>query len=113
MNWKFWKHSTADTAGGAVQGAKLEKPRDLPEPVGRKMVVDLKMDPDEVWALKYVGRPVTDRKKTSEFRIFNPARVNAAGVAVKNWTSLDDRTELILYTGIYDKNTGRVDIQQG
>ena len=110
MNWKFWKKPSNDAAG-AGQETKLEKPRDLPEAVGRKMVVAMKIDPDEVWALKYVSRPVAERKKTNEFRIYSPVKANVAGVAVKNWTSLDEHLELVMYAGIYDKGAGQVDFQ--
>ena len=56
MNWKFWKKDDPEVAV-TVDGAKLAKPKDIPEPVGRKMVVGMKMDPDLVWSLKYVSRP--------------------------------------------------------
>lgn len=108
MNWKFWKKQAPDGSGGA-QAIKLEKPRELPEPVGRKMVVDLKLDPDFVWSLKCVSRPVEGRPKAKEIRIYNPVKANQVGVVVKNWTSFDDRPELVMYTGYYDKASGRVD----
>lgn len=109
MNWKFWKKSEVPGAGG--NGApKLAKPRELPEAVGRKMVVEMNLDPDMVWALKYVSRPVAEKGKTQEFRIFDPSRTAQAGVVVKNWTSLDDRPELVRYSGMYDKAAGRVEI---
>jgi hypothetical protein len=113
MNWKFWKKDVQDGHDGNTQlkGAKLSKPKDLPEPVGRKMVVGMKMDPDVVWSLKYVSRPIEDRRNASEFRIFNPEKATHSGVMVKNWASLDDRSDLILYSGTYDKNSNSVDIQ--
>ena len=110
MNWKFWKKDGPD-GNTQLKGTKLSKPKDLPEPVGRKMVVGMKMDPDVVWSLKYVSRPIEDRRNASEFRIFNPEKVIHSGVMVKNWASLDDRPGLILYSGIYDKNSNSVDIQ--
>lgn len=111
MNWKFWKKEAPAGGGGGSKSAKLGKPRDLPEPVGRKMVVEMKLDPDEVWSLKYVGRPAQNGGKSSEFRIFNPTKAQMAGVNVKDWTSLDDRPELILYTGIFDKGSNKVDMR--
>jgi hypothetical protein len=109
MNWKFWKKDgPADTI--AVNGSKLARPKDIPEPVGRKMVVGMKLDPDLVWSLKYVSRPMEARRSTSEFRIFDPALAHQKGIAVKSWTSLDDLPDLILYSGQYDKSANSIEI---
>ncbi len=109
MNWKFWKRSEVPAAGG--NGApKLAKPRDLPEAVGRKMVVEMQLDPDMVWSLRYVSRPAAEGGKAQEFRIFDPGQAARAGLNVKNWTAFDDRPELVRYAGTYDKSAGRVEI---
>jgi hypothetical protein len=109
MNWKFWKKESANATAGA-NGPKLAKPKELPEPVGRKMVTAMKLDPDLVWSLKYVSRPLGDRRNASEFRIFNPETAHQRGIAVKNWTTLDDLPDLILYSGCYDKSANSIDI---
>ena len=109
MNWKFWKkESTVATTG--TNGPKLAKPKEIPEPVGRKMVTGMKLDPDLVWSLKYVSRPMGERRNASEFRIFNPETAHKNGIAVKNWTSLDDLPDLILYSGFYDKSANSIEI---
>jgi hypothetical protein len=107
MNWKFWK-KTDDP--DRINRPKFVKPKELPEAVGRKMVVGMKMDPDLVWSLKYLSRPVEGRKNTYEFRIVNPETVRQAGVIAKDWSSFDERPDLVMYTGYYDKNGGRIDI---
>jgi hypothetical protein len=110
MNWKFWKkEAPSETVGTKIP--KLAKPKEVPEPVGRKMVTGLKLDPDLVWSLKYVSRPMGERRNASEFRIFNPETAHQKGIAVKNWTSLDDLPDLILYSGYYDKNANSIEIQ--
>ena len=108
MNWKFWKKQDA-VSGGGVAAIKLDKPKDLPDAVGRKLVVEMNMDPDLVWSLKYVSRPLEDRPKTKAFRIYNPSKVSLAGLVVKNWTSFDERPELVMYTGQFDRSSGQVD----
>lgn len=112
MNWKFWKN-TADQGGHRVHSPKRVKAKDLPEAVGRKMVVGMKLDPDIVWALKYLSRPMEGRKGTYEFRIFDPEAVRQAGVVATDWSSFDSRLDLVLYTGFYDKNASGVDIHGG
>jgi len=51
-----------------------------------------------------------ERRSASEFRSYNPETALQRGIAVKNWTSLDDLPDLILYTGSYDKSTNSIDI---
>ncbi|WP_419658105.1 hypothetical protein Dvar_70840 [Desulfosarcina variabilis str. Montpellier] len=107
MNWKFWKKQDAGS-GGSATAIKFDKPKDLPDAVGRKMVVEMNMDPDLVWSLKYVSRPLEGNSKNREFRIYNPSKVNLAGLVVKNWTSLDERPELVMHTGQFDRSSGQV-----
>ncbi|MFO7715409.1 hypothetical protein [Desulfosarcina sp.] len=109
MNWKFWKKE-GQAASVPANGSKLAKPKELPESVGRKMVTGMKLDPDLVWSLRYVSRPMEARKNTSEFRIFNPETVHQKGIVVKNFTSLDDLPDLVLYSGFYDKSASSVEI---
>lgn len=113
MNWKFWK-KTSDRSGSS--GAKISRstrPKDLPEAVGRKMVVGMKLDPDMVWALKYVSRPTEGNENTREFRLFNPDKARCDGIAVTDWSALDDWPKLILYSGSYNKRTNDIDIREG
>jgi hypothetical protein len=103
MGWKFWQKNDAsqDTGG-------LPKPKDLPEAVGRYLVVDLKMDPDTVWALKAALRPRQDNKDIRDFRVFNPTRADAAGISVRNFKTLDEHPDLILHEGWFNKKTNQV-----
>jgi len=103
MGWKFWhKKDAPQEAGG------LPKPKDLPEAVGRYLVVDLKMDPDTVWTLKAALRPRQENRDIKDFRIFSPSRADAAGVAVRNYNTLEEHPELILHEGWVNKKTNQV-----
>lgn len=95
----FWKRK--ETKEG---GVKLPGPKDIPELVGRHMVVEEKKDPDWVWALKGVVRPA-GKKKAFYCRVFNEAQAAQARVKVKDWASLDDHPDLILWEGYFDKET--------
>ncbi len=111
MNWKFWKKTSVGGGGGtSIKPQKSGKPRNLPEPVGRKMVVGMKLEPDDVWALQYVSHPLEERPGTVEFRLFDPDKTRMAGVVVKGWSTLDERPEFIRYTGRYNKSAGQVEI---
>ena len=105
MNWKFWQRGEAGASSGG-----LPKPKDLPEAVGRHLVVDLNLDPDLVWALKAVLRPREESRDMADIRVFNPAKVNAVGVTVRNYATLDGHPELILYEGWFNKKTHQTKI---
>jgi len=98
----FWKRGK--TKEGEV---KLPGPKSIPELPGRHMVIEEKKDPNWVWNLKAVVRPA-EKKEAFYCRVFNPARVAQAGVKVKDWTSLEDHPDLILWEGYFDKKTNTV-----
>lgn len=102
MFWKFWKRK--ETKEGEV---RLPGPKGIPEFVGRYMVVQMKKDPNWVWTLKGVVRPA-GKKKAFYCRVFAEGQVAQAGVRVKDWTSLDEHPELMLWEGYFDKETGEV-----
>jgi len=83
---------------------KLPGPKEIPELVGRYMVVQMQKNPDWVWKLKGVVRP-TEKKKAFYCRVFDQGQTTAAGVSVKDWTSLNEHPELILWEGYFDKET--------
>ncbi len=98
----FWKRK--ETKEGEL---KLPGPKGIPDWVGRQMVVEEKEDPNWVWNLKGVVRP-TEKKKAFYCRVFSESQVTQAGVNVKDWTSLDDHPDLILWEGYFDKETNTV-----
>ena len=110
MNWKFWKKSETD--GNGSKPNKLAKPKEIPEAVGRKMIVEMKIEPDDVWALKYVSQPLESQPKAFAFRLFNPDQAKSSGVAVTDWATLDAHPDLILYKGVYQKDVKRVEIDR-
>ena len=101
MNWKFWKK---EGAGNAAKVQRRARPKELPQAVGRKLIVDLQIDPDEAWSLRYVGHPLEAQTGIQDFRVYDPAKAAGAGLLVKDWHSLDDQPDLILYEGQYDKS---------
>ena len=95
----FWKRK--ETKEGEV---KLPGTKGIPEFVGRYMVVQMNKDPNWVWKLKAVVRPA-GKKKAFYCRVFDEAQAAQADVKVKDWTSLDEHPELILWEGYFDKET--------
>jgi hypothetical protein len=98
----FWNRGK--TKEGEPQ---LPGPKDLPQLVGGHMVVEEKKNPDWVWKLKGVVRPAG--KKTAFYcRVFDATQAAQAGVKVKDWSSLDEHSDLIIWEGYFDKETNKV-----
>jgi len=105
MNWKFWKNQETEP--------RLQKPRELPELVGIYLVTRLKEDPDWAWSLRAVIRPQKNPSNhLRDIRIFSPGDAAAKAVAVRDYTSLDQHPDLILFQGWYDKANGTVQIEK-
>jgi len=51
-------------------------------------------------------------KKDFEIRVFNPASVADKGVKILNYNSLDLHPNMILFTGSFNRKTGRVLIEE-
>jgi hypothetical protein len=97
----FWKRK--ETKEGEE---KLPGPKEIPELAGTYMIVEGK-DPDLVWQLKVVIRPA-GKKKAFYCRVFSEGQVAQAGVNVKDWTSLDNHPDLMLWEGYLHKETNTV-----
>ena len=98
----FWKR------GKAKEGElRLPGPKDMPQLVGSHLVVEEKIDPNSAWNLKVVVRPA-DKEKAFYCRVFGAAQAAKAGVKVKDWSSLDEHSDLILWEGYFDQETNIV-----
>ena len=88
----FWKRDKNALSG----------PKGLPNPVGRDIVTKLGGDPDQVWNnFKAVMRPKEGVKDAFEVRVFSGAQASARNVSIKDYNSLDEHPEFILYEGWY------------
>jgi hypothetical protein len=108
MGWKFWQKEDS----GGTGKPKLRKPEELPSEVGRYMVVNLKLDPDWVWSLRCAVRDKEGVKGTRYIRIFDETRANELEISVKNYTTMDEHPELIIFEGEYVKGTNTVQIHK-
>jgi hypothetical protein len=108
----FWKKRPASEEPPKPKAEKLPKPKDVPELVGRYLVTQMGKDPDWVWKLKSVVRQRSKSKTEDSFdvRVFDEAQAAAKKVIVKNYTSLDEHQDLILYEGWFDKKSMKVQI---
>lgn len=100
----FWKKKSP----GEI---KLSRPKTIPDPVGRFLVVKLGQNPDWVWNLKSVVKPRGEEKNSFDVRVFDSAQQSSQGVTVKNYNSLDEHPELILFDGWFNKKTQEVHVE--
>jgi hypothetical protein len=111
MFWNKWfKKNDCSTP----QKPRLKPPIDLPQQVGRFLVVNLGEDPDWVWELKAVIKPVEGGKKSARhFRVYDPVKTAKQWIKVRDYHSLDDYPDLILYEGDFDRDTHAVSLSAG
>jgi hypothetical protein len=108
MSWKFWEKSSA-----GAKDQKLSRPKGLPYPVGRIMVVEKGEDPDWVWGLKSVEKPAEENKYRFDVRVFDPSATANKGISVKDYKSFDQVPDLIIYEGWYDKKSNQAVLEKG
>ncbi len=113
IKWKFWQKAVQPIDPSDSKNDKLQKPRELPDRVGRHMVVKMELDPDWVWSLRCVYRKKADQPGMFEIRIVDTRDLSSAGMRQLNYGSLDLHPELVLYQGSYKKDTDQVHITRG
>jgi len=101
----FWNKKSVKDEG------KLSGPREIPGPVQTYLVTEWKMDPDLVKLLKVVERKSTDGV-TPNSRIFDNSEAMARKVQVKDYTSLDECPDLIIYEGWFDERAKQVKLEE-
>jgi hypothetical protein len=112
MNWKFWRKNQSAPDGSNAPKIKMPGPKELPEAIGIYLVTHEKSDPDWTWSLKCVLRRHPDKKSSYDFRVFNPIQREIEAICIKNYTSLDNHPELILFQGSFDKGTYKVELKK-
>ena len=105
MNWKFWKKDNSGGGGSGQSANKLPRPKDLPQEIGRYLVVEENMDPDRVWNWKCVMLSRDGGSALFSFRIFSETAAAEKNVRVRDYMSLDAHEDLILYEGWFDRKS--------
>jgi hypothetical protein len=105
MRWDFWNKKNQKTGD-----AKPQKPKDLTTELGRRLVVEKKYDPDWVWSLKMVTKRLEGETLKFHYRVFDPLKLGGKNLKKIDYSSLDDHPELVLFDGVYEKNSSKVEI---
>jgi len=108
MNFKFWKHNQTQ----AASKDRSARPKELSDPVGIYLITKLNEDPDWVWSLRSVERSREPNRQVRDIRIYDPRDAWNIHLEVKNYASLDNHPELVLYSGVIDKSTDVVQLEK-
>ena len=85
-----------------------EGPKDIPSWAYMYLVTTLKVPPENTTSLRSVQKVgFWDGKLVTFIRIYNP-RASEEALQVKDFTSLDQHPELILFEGYWEKGGDRV-----
>jgi len=95
----------------AKEEGKLSGPKEIPGPVQNYLVAERKMDPDLVKLLKVVECKSTTGA-TFDIRVFDASEAIAKKVQVKDYTSLDECPDLIIYEGWFDEGAKQVKLEE-
>lgn len=112
MNLMFWRKKKASASGSEEKIKRRGKPRDLPQEVGRYLVVVQGLDPDWVWSLKCVRKVDENTDSIFNIRIFSPETVAQHNVVISNYDSLDHHMNLVLFAGWYEAGTRHIQLEQ-
>lgn len=105
----FWgKKSVKEEA----KEAKLSGPQAIPELVQKHLVAERKMNADLVKLLKAVVLKSATQETGLNIRVFDDSEALAKKVQVKDYTSLDERPDLIIYDGWFDEGSKQVKLEE-
>ena len=102
----FWHKKSAKE-----EEKKLAGPKDIPGLVQNYLVAERKLGPDFVKLLKSVVFRNVTGEKVFNIRVFDESEALAKKVQVKDYTSLDERSDLIIYEGWFDEEVKQVKLE--
>jgi len=91
---------------------KLPGPRQIPGLVEKHIIAEYKMDPELVRILKAVVHTRSTEEGVFNIRVFDESEALAKKIQVKDYTSLDEHPDLIIYEGWFDERSKRVELEE-
>jgi hypothetical protein len=85
--------------------SELPGPKELPTAVGREIVTKLGGNPDRIWHFKAVIHPREGRIDIFDVRVFDPSQASSQKISVKDYNSLTEHPDLILYEGWFSNRS--------
>jgi hypothetical protein len=94
------------------KAVKLPGPRPIQGLIEKYITATYKIDDSIVRLFKMVVRKRPNTEKALDCRIYDPQEAEASEVQVKDYTSLDGHTDLILYDGWFDEESKQVELTE-
>jgi len=108
----FWKKQPKDAApAGTAALEKLPGPKNIPNFMGKYLTEKHEVESSRIWRLKALVRPSAKGGKVFDVRIFEDTEAVSNNVKVKNYTSLDQHPELLLFDGWFDEGSKEVALE--
>jgi hypothetical protein len=105
----FWHRKSAKEE---TKQERLSGPRAIPGLVEKHLVAERKMDPVLVRFLSAVVLKSGTQETGFNIRVFDPSEALAKKVEVKDYTSLDERPDLVVYDGWFDEGSKQVKLEE-
>jgi hypothetical protein len=105
----FWNKKSGNEGSKKV---KLSGPQSVPVFVQKHLIAEKKMDSDLVQLLKAVVAKKSNGGRAFNIRIFDGSDASARKAAVKDYGSLDEHPELIIYEGEYDEGAKQINLEE-
>jgi hypothetical protein len=102
----FWNKKSAK------EDEKLRGPGMIPGLVQKHLIAERKMDPNLVQLLKALVRKSATVETAFNIRVFDESEALAKNVEVKDYTSLDEHPNLIIYEGQFDEGAKQVKLEE-
>ena len=103
----FWNKKPAKE-----ETEKLSGPKPIPKLVQNYLVSKTKMDLNLAEILKAVTRKRTNGGVAFDIRVFDDSEALATKIQVKDYTSLDESPNLIIYEGWYEEESKKVTLEE-
>jgi len=108
----FWKKEPAVEEPSKLKVEKMPEPKQIPGLVEKHIIAEYKMDPDLTRILKAVVRASSTEEGVFNIRVFDESETLAKKIQVKDYTSLDNHPDLIIYEGWFDEKSKRVELEE-
>jgi hypothetical protein len=105
--------TTGGTAAAKAEPEKMKKlpgPKSMPDLVAKYLIEKLGRSSDWVQRLMVVIRPNPKGEKAFDVRVYAPYEATEKRINVKNYATLDEHPELILFEGWFDKEAKQAEL---
>lgn len=91
---------------------KLSKPQPIPGLVQKCLITERKLNPDLAPIFKAVVRKSANGETSFNIRVFDESDARAKKIEVKDYSTLDEHPDLVLYEGWFNEGSKKVELEE-